>query len=72
MAYNHLKDKLKPFFREFAESGRAVSAEDIKGYFAKLRGDEEVRRNGGEEEVEGGGGGGGGEMQDGRREQDGY
>ncbi|KAK4201436.1 putative zinc finger in N-recognin-domain-containing protein [Triangularia verruculosa] len=42
MAYNHLKDKLKPFFKQFAESGQAISAEDIKGYFAKLRGDEEV------------------------------
>ncbi|KAK4657423.1 hypothetical protein QC762_212870 [Podospora pseudocomata] len=42
MAYNHLKDKLKPFFQQFAESGQAISAEDIKGYFAKLRGDEEV------------------------------
>ncbi|KAH7633899.1 putative zinc finger in N-recognin-domain-containing protein [Sordaria sp. MPI-SDFR-AT-0083] len=67
MAYNHLKDKLKPFFREFAESGRAVGAEDIKAYFAKLRGDEEVSRTTGggneeNEEVEG----------DGRKEQDGY
>ncbi|KAK3392163.1 putative zinc finger in N-recognin-domain-containing protein [Sordaria brevicollis] len=64
MAYNHLKDKLKPFFKEFAESGRAVGAEDIKAYFAKLRGDEEVKRTeGGDEKgVEG----------DGRKEQDGY
>jgi E3 ubiquitin-protein ligase UBR7 len=41
MAYNHLKDKLKPFFQQFAESGQAISAEDIKQYFAKLRGDEQ-------------------------------
>jgi len=39
MAYNHMKEKLKPFFQEFAESGKAISAEDIKEYFAKLRGD---------------------------------
>lgn len=41
MAYNTLKDKLKPFFQQFAESGQAISAEDIKEYFAKLRGDEQ-------------------------------
>lgn len=40
MAYNHLKDKLKPFFQQFAESGKAISAEDIKAHFAKIRGDE--------------------------------
>ncbi|KAG6009016.1 hypothetical protein E4U21_003347 [Claviceps maximensis] len=40
MAYNHLKEQLKPFFQQFAESGKAVGAEDIKAYFAKLRGDE--------------------------------
>ncbi|EHK98304.1 putative E3 ubiquitin-protein ligase UBR7 [Glarea lozoyensis 74030] len=40
MAYNHLKDKLKPFFQQFAESGQAISAEDIKAHFAKMRGDE--------------------------------
>lgn len=42
MAYNHLKDKLKPFFQQFAESGKAISADDIKEYFAKLRGDEQA------------------------------
>ncbi|PNY25267.1 Protein mlo2 [Tolypocladium capitatum] len=41
MAYNHLKERLKPFFQQFAESGQAVGAEDIKAYFAKLRGDEQ-------------------------------
>lgn len=61
MAYNHLKDKLKPFFQQFAESGQAISAEDIKEYFAKLRGDE----TGAKEE----GGGPGGDL---RREQSGY
>jgi E3 ubiquitin-protein ligase UBR7 len=42
MAYNHLKDKLKPFFQQFAESGQAISAEDIKAHFAKMRGDEQA------------------------------
>ncbi|KAJ5135048.1 uncharacterized protein N7515_004326 [Penicillium bovifimosum] len=41
MAYNHLRDKLKSFLQPFAESGQAVSAEDVKGYFEKLRGDEQ-------------------------------
>ncbi|KAI1006168.1 hypothetical protein K3495_g2053 [Podosphaera aphanis] len=42
MAYNNLKDKLKPFFQQFAESGTPISAEDIKTYFAKIRGDEQA------------------------------
>ncbi|POS87008.1 hypothetical protein EPUL_001907 [Erysiphe pulchra] len=42
MAYNHLKDKLKPFFQEFAESGKTISAEDIKAHFAKIRGDDKA------------------------------
>jgi E3 ubiquitin-protein ligase UBR7 len=41
MIYNHLRDKVKDFLKPFAESGQAVSAEDIKGYFEKLRGDEQ-------------------------------
>lgn len=41
MAYNHLKEQLKPFFQQFAASGEAIGAEDIKAYFAKLRGDDE-------------------------------
>lgn len=41
MAYNHLKEQLRPFFQQFAESGRAVGAEDVKAYFAKLRGDDQ-------------------------------
>lgn len=48
MAYNHLKEKLRPFFKEFAESGKAVGAEDITAYFAKLRGDEEAIKKAGE------------------------
>ncbi|KAK5994896.1 Protein mlo2 [Cladobotryum mycophilum] len=70
MAYNHLKEKLKPFFQQFAESGQAIGAEDIKAYFAKLRGDEQGIKEAGEaaasskEDGEGEGGG--------RREQSGY
>lgn len=65
MAYNHLKDKLKPFFQQFADSGQAIGAEDIKAYFAKLRGDDEGIRGAGE--AAGGSGDG-----DNRREQSGY
>jgi E3 ubiquitin-protein ligase UBR7 len=68
MAYQHLKDKLMPFFQQFAESKQAISAEDVKGYFAKLRGDEEAIREAGERAGREGGGGGG----DGRREESGY
>lgn len=48
MAYNQLKDKLKPFFQQFADSGQAISADDIKEYFAKLRGDDEAIKEAGE------------------------
>ncbi|KAL5364996.1 putative zinc finger in N-recognin-domain-containing protein [Aspergillus floccosus] len=41
MVYNHLRDKVKEFLKPFAESGTAVSADDIKSYFEKLRGDYE-------------------------------
>lgn len=61
MAYNQLKDKLKPFFQQFAESGQAISAEDIKEYFAKLRGDDEAIKEAGESAKE-----------DQRKEQPGY
>ncbi|KAK6438203.1 hypothetical protein LTR95_005598 [Oleoguttula sp. CCFEE 5521] len=44
MAYNHVRDKVKDFLKPFAESGQAVGAEDIKAYFAKLRGDEMAMR----------------------------
>ncbi|RFU74395.1 zinc finger, n-recognin [Trichoderma arundinaceum] len=70
MAYNHLKEQLKPFFKQFAESGKAVGAEDIKAYFAKLRGDEQGIKEAGEAAAsskENGDGEG-----DGRREQSGY
>lgn len=63
MAYNHLKEKLKPFFQEFAESGKAISAEDIKAHFAKIRGDEEAIRQAGEAAASSG---------DHRREESGY
>lgn len=69
MAYNHLKEKLKPFFQQFAESGEAVGAEDIKAYFAKLRGDEEGIKKAGEAAAKEGGGG---DDSDSRKEQSGY
>ncbi|KGQ09031.1 Protein mlo2 [Beauveria bassiana D1-5] len=47
MAYNHLKERLKPFFQQFADSGQAIGAEDIKAYFAKLRGDEQAIKDAG-------------------------
>ncbi|KAH9994371.1 putative zinc finger in N-recognin-domain-containing protein [Xylariaceae sp. FL0662B] len=61
MAYNHLKEQLTPFFRQFAESGKAIGAEDIKEYFAKLRGDEQAIKDAGEAAKE-----------DHRQEQSGY
>ncbi len=64
MAYNHLKDKLKPFFQQFAESGKAISAEDIKEHFAKMRGDEQAIKEAGEGAKKSG--------DDNRREQSGY
>ncbi|KAG0652654.1 mlo2 [Hyphodiscus hymeniophilus] len=42
MAYKELKEKLRPLFQEFAGSGKALGAEDIKTYFAKMRGDEQA------------------------------
>ncbi|KAK8079149.1 hypothetical protein PG994_002956 [Apiospora phragmitis] len=48
MAYKHLKDKLTPFFEQFAKSGKAVGADDIKEYFAKLRGDEQAIKDAGQ------------------------
>ncbi|KAK4158530.1 protein mlo2 [Chaetomidium leptoderma] len=76
MAYQHLKDKLMPFFQHYAESKQVISAEDVKGYFAKLRGDDEAIREAGERAGREGGGGGGGDNKegdgDGRREESGY
>lgn len=69
MIYNHLRDKVKDFLKPFAESGQAVSAEDIKGYFEKLRGDEQgIQDAAGQAEAMGGGGDDHG---DNRREQGG-
>lgn len=62
MAYNHLKDQLKPFFQKFAESGEAIGAEDIKAYFAELRGDKEGEERAGQKATDG----------DNRREESGY
>ncbi|KAF2083404.1 hypothetical protein K490DRAFT_51774 [Saccharata proteae CBS 121410] len=80
MVYNHLKEKVKGFLKPFAESGRAVGAEDIKAYFEELRGDGEGIRGAREgvqtgdgEGREGGNEGGKGEGGGGeRREQSGY
>ncbi|GLA66708.1 hypothetical protein AtubIFM56815_008146 [Aspergillus tubingensis] len=75
MVYNHLRDKVKEFLKPFAETGKAVSAEDIKSYFEKLRGDEQSIRDAASSAAGGGGGddddGDGGEG-GGRREQSGY
>lgn len=69
MAYNHLKEQLKPFFQQFANSGQAIGAEDIKAYFAKLRGDEDGIKQAGAAAA-----GGGDDAEDGdrRRQQGGY
>ncbi|KAF5021864.1 hypothetical protein F66182_6091 [Fusarium sp. NRRL 66182] len=68
MAYNHLKEQLKPFFQQFAESGQAIGAEDIKAYFAKLRGDDKgiEEAAAGAKDADGSGDG------DSRKEQSGY
>ncbi|KAJ8122253.1 hypothetical protein ONZ43_g1509 [Nemania bipapillata] len=60
-ALNNLKEKLKPFFQQFVESGKAISAEDITQYFRQLRGDEEATKEASEAAEE-----------DHRREQSGY
>ncbi|QPG98273.1 hypothetical protein C2857_007442 [Epichloe festucae Fl1] len=69
MAYNHLKEQLKPFFQQFAESGQAVGAEDIKAYFAKLRGDEQGIKQAGQAAADSKDGGEDGHQ---RHEQSGY
>lgn len=48
MAFQQLKDKLKPLFQQFAGTGRAISAEDVKAHFAKMRGDDEAIKAAGE------------------------
>jgi E3 ubiquitin-protein ligase UBR7 len=74
MAYNHLKEQLKPFFAQFAGSGQAISADDIKEYFAKLRGDDGAIAEAGARARGGGGGGAddGAGSSGGRTEQSGY
>jgi E3 ubiquitin-protein ligase UBR7 len=67
MAYNYVREKVKTFLQPFAESGQAVSAEDIKAYFAKLRGDEQAMKDAASGARENGSVQG-----DGRREQGGY
>lgn len=67
MAYNHLKDKLKPFLKQYADSGEAVGAEHINAFFAKLRGDEQAMR-----EAAAGASANGSVQGDGRREQGGH
>ena len=67
MAYNHVRDSVKTFLRPYAESGQPVGAEDIKAYFAKLRGDGEMgakEANAGAESA--------GAAGDGRQDQSGY
>ncbi|KAH0537949.1 hypothetical protein FGG08_005399 [Glutinoglossum americanum] len=68
MVYNRLKEKVKDFLKPFAETGKAVGAEDIKRYFEELRGDadavKEARERakaaaGGSEGGDGSGSGGG-------------
>lgn len=75
MVYNHLRDKVKAFLKPFAESGQAVSAEDIKSYFEKLRGDDmAIREAGGQASTFNNSGGEGDHEGDGgnRKEQSGY
>jgi E3 ubiquitin-protein ligase UBR7 len=69
MVYNNLRDKVKEFLRPFAESGRPVTAEDIKTYFEKLRGDDQATREAGGRVS--GSENGSGEGNDNRKEQSG-
>ena len=69
MAYNMMKEKLKPLFEAFAGTGKAIGADDIKDYFAKLRGDDEAIREAGSAAAASGGDGDEGGN---RREQSGY
>ncbi|KAL4900830.1 putative zinc finger in N-recognin-domain-containing protein [Aspergillus multicolor] len=73
MVYNHLRDKVKEFLKPFAESGTAVGAEDIKAYFAKLRGDEQhTADDAAAGSASAGDDGNEGNRGSGRREQSGY
>ena len=72
MVYNHLKDKVKTFLQPFAESGQSVSAEDIKEYLTKLRGDEAAANGGAGATANGASGSGPSkDGEDNRREQSG-
>ncbi|KAF3491291.1 mlo2 [Arthroderma uncinatum] len=74
MVYNHLRDKVKEFLKPFAESGKAVGAEDIKSYFEKLRGDDQaIQEAGGKASASRNEDDGGADNNDGdsRREQNG-
>ncbi|GKZ30845.1 hypothetical protein AbraIFM66950_010483 [Aspergillus brasiliensis] len=71
MVYNHLRDKVKEFLKPFAETGKAVSAEDIKSYFEKLRGDEQSIRDAASSAAGGGGDDGDGGDGGNRKEQSG-
>jgi E3 ubiquitin-protein ligase UBR7 len=73
MAYAHLKDNLKGFLKPFAESGKAVGAEDIKSYFEKLRGDEQgIKEAAGGATASKGDEDDAGPGTDGKKEQSGY
>lgn len=72
MAYNHLKEQLTPFLKQFADRGEAIGAEHIKTFFAKLRGDEQKMKEAGEAAGRASGDGDGGGDQDTRKEQGGY
>lgn len=69
MAYNMMKEKLKPLFEAFAGTGKAIGADDIKDYFAKLRGDDDAIRAAGSAAAASGGDG---DENGNRREQSGY
>lgn len=73
MVYNHLRDKVKEFLKPFAESGKPVSAEDIKAYFEKLRGDDQAIKDARRRAYAAANGGSGsdGDGGDNRREQSG-
>lgn len=71
MVYNHLRDNLKQFLKPYAETGKAVSAEDIKSYFEKLRGDDHAIKDAAGQASAASGSGDGNENGDNRREQGG-
>ncbi|SPN99523.1 related to metaphase-anaphase transition protein (Mlo2) [Cephalotrichum gorgonifer] len=72
MAYNMMKEKLKPLFEAFAGTGKAIGADDIKDYFARLRGDDEAIRDAGSAAAASRDAGGDGAGAGGGREQSGY